>query len=178
MAGNQTEIKVDDAAVRKALLELHKAAGDISPALNVVGRVVRERVRLGFKMGRSPYGQAWSPLKIRQGQPLRDTGRLQESINYRVGGSGDDQYVDVGTNYGPLEGGKTVAAVHQYGAVIKPKTAKFLRFMGANGFIFAKRVVIPARPFLPIQGDQLVMPDSWNKSILAALKKHFDKVTT
>jgi phage gpG-like protein len=174
VAGNRVQLEIIDQDVREKLKALQDSAADMSPALNVVGRTVRDRILLGFKFSRSPYGQQWAPLKIREGVPLIDSGRLRSSISYQVGGTSGGQYVDVGTNYGPLNGGGSVAAVHQFGAVIKPKQAKFLRFMGANGYIFAKKVVVPARPFMPIQGNDLVMPDSWSTAITKALKRHFD----
>lgn len=41
------------------------------------------------------------------------------------------------------------AGVHQFGAVIRPKTKKALRFSLAGGkFVTVKKVTIPARPFL------------------------------
>lgn len=178
MAGNRVQLEIIDQDVREKLKSLQDSAADMSPALNVVGRTVRDRILLGFKFSQSPYGQQWAPLKIREGKPLIDSGRMRSSISYRVGGTNGGQYVDVGTNYGPLNGGGTVAAVHQFGATIKPKQAKFLRFMGRNGYIFAKRVVVPARPFLPIQGDELVLPDSWGQAVLKSLKNHFDKKAT
>lgn len=167
---NTVTIDVLDRQVQEALNKLQAQAGNIGPALNVVGRTVQSRIRMGFRSGMSPYGQVWSPLKIRDGQPLRDTGRLQSSIVYQVGGTGANQYVDIGTNL-------IYAPVHQYGAVIKAKTAKMLRFMGSNGPVFKKAVYVPDRPFMPIQGDAFVLPPSWGKAVLLALRNHFEKVT-
>ncbi|WP_175404830.1 phage virion morphogenesis protein, partial [Endozoicomonas atrinae] len=48
------------------------------------------------------------------------------------------------------------AAVHNFGATIRPKKAKILAFPGKNGqTVFAKKVVIPARPFLAIEQRQI-----------------------
>lgn len=170
MAKNQVTIDVLDKQVQAKLAELQQQAGNIRPALQTVGRTIASRVRLGFRTGISPFGQAWSPLKIRQGQPLRDTGRLASSITYRVGGSGSDQHVDVGTNV-------DYAPIHQYGGFIKPKTAKYLRFMGSAGVVFSKGVYIPDRPFLPIKGDTFELPQPWGLAVLKALRNHFEKVT-
>ena len=178
MAGNQISFQIIDKEVREKIADLQKAGGDMTPALNVVGRTIRDRIRLGFKFSRSPYGEPWEPLHIRSGQPLRNSGRFQASIDYQARTNGNTQYVDVGTNFGPLAKGGSVAAVHQFGAVITPKNAKFLRFMGANGYIFSKRVVIPARPFMPIKGTEFVLPDSWAKAVMRDLKRHFDKAAS
>lgn len=170
---DRIKFEVIDKEVREAFARLKASGDDMTPALNVVGRTIRDRVRLGFKFSKSPYGEAWAPLRIRKGKPLVNSGRFRSSIDFRVGGDGASEYVDVGTNFGPLPGGKSIAAVHQFGATIVPKQAKFLRFMGANGYI-TKKVVIPARPFLPIVGDDLVMPDAWSTAVIKALKRHFD----
>ncbi|EAU40161.1 prophage MuSo2, virion morphogenesis protein, putative [Fulvimarina pelagi HTCC2506] len=45
------------------------------------------------------------------------------------------------------------AHVHQEGAVIGPKTAKALVFRGANGTVFARKVTIPARPFVGLSDE-------------------------
>lgn len=178
MAGNQISFQIIDKEVREKIADLQKAGADMTPALNVVGRTIADRIRLGFKFSRSPYGEPWEPLHIRAGQPLRNSGRFQASIVPRVGGTGSEQYVEVGTNFGPLSRGGSIARVHQYGAVIKPRQAKFLRFMGSNGYVFSKRVVIPARPFMPIKGNEFVLPDTWAKAVIQQLKRHFDKIAS
>ena len=45
-----------------------------------IGRAVHADTLLRFRSGKAPDGTPWAPLKTRQGQPLRDTGRLQRSI--------------------------------------------------------------------------------------------------
>ncbi|WP_150526275.1 phage virion morphogenesis protein [Roseibium sediminis] len=45
------------------------------------------------------------------------------------------------------------AHVHQFGAVIKPKTAKALGFHVGGKFVRAKKVVIPARPFVGLSKE-------------------------
>ena len=48
------------------------------------------------------------------------------------------------------------AAIHQFGGVIRPVTAKRLSWVASNGQrIFAMKVTIPARPFYPIDGGRL-----------------------
>lgn len=161
--------EVLDADVRNGLRKLDAATGDISPALAVIGRKTTSRIRLGFRASESPYGQPWAPLQHRIGQPLRDTGRLQSSITYRTGGASGDQYVDVGTN-------TKYAKVHQYGATILPKNGKYLVFMSQiYGLIKASKVVIPARPFLPIQNDEFVMPEEWAKDATVAMYNHLKR---
>lgn len=48
------------------------------------------------------------------------------------------------------------APIHQFGGVIKPKTAKVLRFKTSSGkWISVKQVTIPARPFFPVINGKL-----------------------
>lgn len=115
-----------------------------------------------FREGRSPYGEAWAPLKFRTSaggasqKPLADTGIMKGAAT-PIGVTADGFKVQVG---------KTYASTHQFGATIVPKAAKALRFRGVTyvpskrggarrkytGWIFVKRVVIPPRPFAPTFG--------------------------
>lgn len=154
-------IEVDDKEVSKKLQEMQAATGNLRPAMEVIGRKVRAKINLGFRNGVSPFGEPWKPVKYRSGQPLRDTGRLQRSIGYRT----ESEAVNIGTNviYGPI---------HQYGGTIVPKRYPFLVFQTPQGTVFAKKVRIPARPFLPVRGDRLDLPPEWANSVLSALGKH------
>jgi phage gpG-like protein len=108
---------------------------------NLLGAEALTQVQLGFRASRDPYGTPWAALKLRGGKPLLDTGRLRSSFSFQnVSRNG----FQVGTNF-------IGAAVHQHGATIRPRRAKFLRFRaGRKGKpIFAKKAVIPARPMMP-----------------------------
>ena len=59
-----------------------------------VGGLVRESIRTNFADGGRPH--KWRRLKRRKGQPLRDTGRLQNSIASLVP-PGDNRVI-IGTN--------------------------------------------------------------------------------
>lgn len=101
------------------------------------------------------------------GQPLRHTGRLNRSITSKTDADG----VTVGTNV-------IYARTHQFGNTITPKKAKRLVFPGPNGdLIFAKKVTIPARPFLPLRKGSAVvaLPPSWSVLVVNALKLYFRK---
>jgi phage gpG-like protein len=103
------------------------------------------QVQLGFHGGRDPYGEPWPPPLLRNGRPLRDTGRLANSFTTELIPEG----FRIGTNV-------LYARVHQYGATITPKKGKFLRFRDRRGrkrrFVFAKKVTIPARRMVPESG--------------------------
>jgi phage gpG-like protein len=130
-----------------------------------------------FKDGRDPYGNAWKKLAFRNGQPLRDTGKLSASFMAKV--KGDKVIIGTPVAYAPI---------HQKGMVITAKPnnpgtnsigkrygANALKFKGGGGkFIYAKKVTIPARPILPEEGK---LPDSYRLSIDASIREAVNKVT-
>jgi len=139
------------------------ACSDGKPAMATIGRVLTNRIKLGFKNSTSPYGDAWKPLKYRDGQPLRDKGLLQNSITYNA----ESDSVSIGTN-------AIQAKVQNFGAVIRPRTAKTLRLFIGNRAVFVKQVVIPSRLFMPIVGNDVVLPQDWLKATVRALQDHIE----
>jgi phage virion morphogenesis protein len=156
---------LDDSRARARIASLDASAGNARPLYAAIGRVLVNRIRLAFRIGIDPFGSPWAALKMRKGQPLRDTGRLERSITSRPDGSG----VTVGTNL-------KYARVHQYGATITPTKARRLVFPGPGGrMIFAKKVTIPARPFLPLRRDAAAveLPPDWSAAVTQALRRYF-----
>jgi len=173
-------ITIASKGLEDALDGLAQLGADPSPALRDVGTAWLSLVQLGFKVGKSPYGEPWAPLKVRAGQPLRDTRRLQNSFTFVVEGGGSDALLRLGTNtyYAPF---------HQFGAVIKPVKAKFLRFqiggaqyakaLNINGkggsTVYTKGpVVLPARPFLPINA----LPAAWSGAATKAINRKIAEI--
>lgn len=158
--------KLDDTRALAKLKALQDA-GQMQPVFAAIGRSMVNRIRLCFKMGVDPWGSPWAALKFRKGQPLRDTGRLNQSITFNADNTG----VTIGTNV-------KYARTHQYGATIVPKQpGKRLVFPGPGGrLIFAKKVTVPARPFLPLRrGDTLALPPSWQADVSRTLRNYFKK---
>jgi phage virion morphogenesis protein len=157
-------VTVNDRKARAKLDTLKGAAGNMQPVFATIGRVLTNRIRLCFKLGIDPWGSPWAALRFRRGQPLRDTGRLQRSVSSRPDATG----VTVGTNL-------IYAPTHQFGAVIRPRTAPRLVFPGPGGrLIFAKKVTIPARPFMPLRKDgSLALPPAWSVDVTRALRTYF-----
>lgn len=166
---SKVKFALSDAGARAKLKALVAAQADMTPVFATVGSVIANRIRLCFKLGVDPWANPWAKLKIRQGQPLRDTGRLQRSIVANPDKTG----VRIGTNVAH-------ARTHQYGATIEPKTpGGRLAFPGPGGrMIFAKKVTIPARPFMPLRkGQQTVaLPPAWSVLVTRALRDYFKKV--
>ncbi|HHL33112.1 MAG TPA: hypothetical protein ENJ30_01965 [Desulfobulbaceae bacterium] len=140
--------------------QLNRVAGRIGNAemLRLAGAIVRESVRTNFAAGGRP--RKWKRLKTRQGQPLRDTGRLQNSVTSKVSGN----VVYVGTNV-------VYAAVPQFGAkkgsfgefVVSvaahdrtAKTGKQYMVRAHSRRVRLPRGNIPARPFLLVQDEDRV----------------------
>lgn len=148
-----------DAKLRKMQL----GGAEKTRALGALGGALANRIRLCFRLGQSPWGVPWRPLNpaFRTGQPLRDTGRLQRSITSQVQGDA----VMVGTNV-------RYAAVHQFGATIFPRNAKYLAApMGGGRIAFLKQVTIPSRPFMPVVAGGVQLPPAWGRSALSAMAK-------
>ena len=162
------------------------------PAFEAVGRTIANRIRLCFRLGKDPFGVPWAPIKWRAprrgntgrisragkkqieanaggaaGQPLRDTGRLQRSITSRAW----NDFAEIGTSLRAANGAR-YPAVHQFGATITPKKGSRLVFPGPTGaLIFAKKVTIPARPFLPLtKAGAVNLPKDWNDDVIRVLR--------
>lgn len=146
-------VSVRDNSVVAALEKLRAKVSDLTAVNDEIGNALVNLVKLGFRNSTTPDGARWAPLVFRDGQPLRDTSRLMNSIEHVVTPDG----VEVGTNV-------EYAHVHQTGMTIKPKNGKFLVFTprGFSHPIFAKQVTVPARPFLP-EGD---LPTAWGREVL------------
>jgi phage gpG-like protein len=153
MSGARIHFTLDDKRFSDAVQRL----GGVLHAgvLKAIGTGLVEVVHHRFDRAREPFGARWHPLlpayaAIKKGPGiLRESGMrggLMGSITFHVSGS----QVTIGSN-------KKYAAVHQFGATIKPVNARSLVFkLGVagpkggtkSGIVRAKSVTIPARPYL------------------------------
>ena len=135
-----------DKEIMQALQQLERAAGDISPALKEIGKVLVESTKQRFASGEGPDGQAWaenSPVTIdRKGRnkPLIDEGTLAEQLSYAVTGN----QLEVGSSM-------EYAAMQQFGGT----KSEFPNLWGD----------IPSRPFLGVS-------ESDAEEILAIVHDH------
>jgi phage gpG-like protein len=166
-------IAIDARELERKLNALGNSLSSKRLLLNIGNDLVEGVIADQFKQGRDPYGNAWKKLAFRQGQPLRDTGLLSASFMAKV--EGDKVIVGTPVAY---------ALIHQKGMVITAKPhdsgtnsigkrygAKALKFKGGGGFIYAKKVTIPARQILP-EGN---LPVSYRLSIEATVKEAINK---
>lgn len=109
--------------------------------LQKAGRRTKEAARAVFQV-RKLGGLVDPP----GGMPRKRTGTLARSI---VIDASEDRVRRIGPD-------KSVpyAAIHEFGGVIEPKVAKFLKFRIGDAFVQARRVVIPARPYMRPSLDQ------------------------
>lgn len=126
-----------------------------------------------FRTATDPYGRAWPPslrAQLEGGQTLSDTGRLRRSFSVQ---SVSERGFVIGTNV-------RYAAAHQFGAVIRPRRARYLRFRLAGGrgtrkggrgrWVTARVVVLPARPFFPEGRDLGEYAERMREAIAAWLE--------
>ncbi len=157
MAG--TYIKVEArgrTAITKALNNLLKQSGNLTPALADIGEYLLESTQQRFIEQQAPDGAPWAELssttlerKIKQGERtdriLTESGTLASSIHYQLGRN----QLELGSN-------EEYAAMQQFGGITSAKS-----MMPGNE--------IPARPFLGIAPFE-------RKVIIDILEHHLAKV--
>lgn len=144
-------IRGDFNGFQKLEIELSKAgelirSGEMAA---VLAETARDLVDEGFATGTAPDGTPWKELAMRDGQPLRDTRRLQGSFTYDT----KKDSFSVGTDV-------EYAAIHQNGGTVTAK-GKALAWKAGGKMHFAKSVTIVARPMLPGK----YMPARWSKAM-------------
>ena len=103
----------------------------------------RGRIKRG---GPAPDGSAWPPRDLRNPSRkplLNSAGDLGDS----VASASTSRTARWGTN-------RVYARIHQLGGIVRPRRRRALRFERGGRPIFARRVVIPARPYLGWGDDE------------------------
>lgn len=96
------QVDIDDREARELLNELKRRMADITPVLEAVGQVLQSGTQQRFIDQKAPDGTPWTALSAatiaRRGagaQILRDTGRLMNSISYKVTGESVTVFTNV-----------------------------------------------------------------------------------
>ena len=139
--------RFDGTAAIEHLSGLVDAINDPSPLLAELGEYGLRSTRARFKTQTAPDGTAWAALqpwyqkekRRNKHRILALNGYLRGQMTWQLVG---DRTVEIGSNL-------PYAAVHQFGATIKPRAAKVLMFRGH----VAKSVTIPARPYLGLSDE-------------------------
>ena len=139
--------RFDGTAAIEHLSGLVDAINDPSPLLAELEEYGLRSTRARFKTQTAPDGTAWAALqpwyqkekRRNKNRILTLNGYLRGQMTWQLVG---DRTVEIGSNL-------PYAAVHQFGATIKPRAAKVLMFRGH----VAKSVTIPARPYLGLSDE-------------------------
>ena len=156
-----------DAGVTRAIKDLQSKSQSLRPVMEVIGSKINFHIQRGFRTSVDPWGKPWKQIKSRVGKPLVKRGLLR-----RMTIKADDSSVTIGTNL-------KQAKLQHFGGIVRPKTQRYLRFKTPLfGWVFTRKVVIPARPFLPInkQGNTDI-PEYMAKDVMMALRLYFRKNT-
>ena len=145
--GIQIDARVDGLEGLSAALARMNALGQRPREIwEKIGNYGANSTKIRFARGRDPERKPWLPsirVKTQGGQTLVLKAHLMRSISHTADNSG----AAWGTNV-------KYASTHQFGAVIKAKSAGALRFkIPGAGFVTVKAVKIPARRFLGVNAD-------------------------
>ena len=138
---------------QKRLDNLAKDFNNPKEILNEIGILTKNKSEESFEKQSSPFGERWKAnatatlIQKRGNKILTQSGLLRTSLTYKLG----NQSVTIGTN-------KEYAPIHQFG--------------GKAGR--GKRVIIPARPFLPIN-DKGEIPKDFGESLENEVVEYFKK---
>ena len=156
-------IRVEDSGIKELLGEARRRMGDLTPAMRIIGNIIRTSVIRNFEVGGRPRWKPLSPVTLarRKGTKvlMRQgfAGGLAGSIHSRA----YSDRVTVGTN-------KVYAATHQFGAkkgsfgiveahvrehVRKLKNGREVRVRAHTRRMKLPWGDIPARPFLMVQDE-------------------------
>lgn len=135
------------------------------PLMAAIGAYGVSSTQQRFQDEKAPDGTAWKKsyrAEKQGGKTLRKStsSGLYSSLTFEE----TRDSATWGTN-------KVYAGVHQFGAVIRPRTKRSLAFRLADGkFVLTKKVTIPARPYLGInaydEGRILGLGETWLKRLL------------
>lgn len=153
MSGITLQADVQGLDALQATLDRLRQAGRDRRVWVAVAEIIVASTQRRFREQRDPEGNPWPKSKVarwgddgklilsdKPGQTMTDTARLRRSITRQV----SPGRVEVGSNV-------AYAAIHNEGGVIKPKSARALRFGGR----MVRQVTMPRRRFLGISpGDQ------------------------
>lgn len=146
--------------LKEAMERAAKKMANHKELLLLCGEVIIDGTLQRFQDEEAPDGTKWAPTR-RGGKILTDTAGLRSSIDSAV--ALDSVYV--GTN-------KKYAAPHQFGATIKPKKGKYLKFKTPDGgWVSVRQVTIPQRAFLGIsEKDKEALAETMNDYLADAFK--------
>lgn len=168
---SQVDIEIDKADLAKIKKVMKKmTSDDMKSYMRSVGARLANDFRMGFRQSLAPDNTPWAPITYRDGQPLNDTGRLRQSITFKLG----NKAVEIGTNvdYAPVhQFGGGIIDVPAHTKLINQAFGKPLKYpVYVNVKAHKKKTNIKARPFLGIEKRQ-------KDKIIKAFEKHIIGLT-
>lgn len=167
MASVSIKVTVKDQGVSDAIARVTAVDRNLIPPLfKNWGEYQIKATRARFLAARGPDGKPWTPLNRvyaagkRGPGILRERGQLMGSIVYQVTAN-------------TLAWGSPLiyAAIHQKGGTIVPRTADALVFRMGNRVVFARKVTIPARPYLGVSAEDREVMGQMADDLLAEVWK-------
>jgi phage gpG-like protein len=145
-------IELHTAEVTNALNNLSRRVNNLTPALDDIGDALVQNIQLNLGDGKTPWGEPFKPLKKprRRGSgigdiPLNDTRQhIYNAITHAV--FGDSLSIGMINN-------APIGEVHQFGSEAKG---------------------IPARPFLPIHGNSVILPNDWENEVTSIISHYLE----
>lgn len=146
MTGALITAKLDARQMTAALTRVRALLGSPGPLMRAIGVGLVDAAQARFDKGVDPWGGAWAELSPAYAETKTNMrilveagmrGGLLGSLSFRTEGLS----VTVGTN-------RVYGGVHQFGATIRPKSAKALVFRMGDHLVRVGSVTIPARPYL------------------------------
>ena len=165
MTGTTITIKYDDKEVQAMFARIQRHLGDLTPAMKVIGQIVRTSVVRNFEVGGRPKWKPLSPvtLALRRGTKVLYRQGMAGGLMGSIHAKHYKNRAVIGTN-------KIYAAVHQFGAK-KGSFGQFTANIKAHMRKMGSKQVqvrahtrsvklpwgdIPARPYLMVQDEDWV----------------------
>ncbi|KXV50542.1 hypothetical protein AD945_01810 [Gluconobacter albidus] len=145
------QVRGDWAPMRGALEKIAAIGRSPQAVLEAIALELEDNTRRRFTTNVAPDGSQWVPLN-----PAYASGRKPLPILVQSGRLRNDLSSEVRGHTIIVGSAVPYAAVHQFGATIIPSTKNSLAFNMGGKMVHAKKVVIPARPFLGFGAEDRV----------------------
>ncbi len=157
MAGVTISVKIEDQGAKEAIDKLAERTSNLTPAMKIIGEIVRTSVVTNFEAGGRPT--AWKPLKVisyylgytigRKREAYTQKGALQAAFQRYLAG----KQILIGRGMGGgLMGSVNSKAYPDRVVVGTPKIYGAIHQLGGMAGR-GRKVNIPARPFLLVQNE-------------------------
>lgn len=141
-------VEIDSKEALDALRQASKQIGNTRLLMENLGEALLNTTLERMDNEEAPDGQKWQRLNSAYASSKRSNKILQEQ-GMASGLKGSLHYAISGNEL-RLGSDKIYAAIHQFGGEIKPVNGDYLTFKMGGGFIKARKVTIPARPYLGV----------------------------